>query len=94
MEENSITETILRTGGLLLIVGVVVLLGWNEPLKYRFMSRAEIHALENPGPSGPPPRGGAWMWQRGDDGKLDRGAYNRTGGARGQYGGGASHWGR
>jgi hypothetical protein len=90
MEENSLTETILRTAGLLFIVGVVVFLGWNEPLKYRFMSRAEIHALENPNRT----PGGAWMWQRGDDGKLDRGAYNRTGGSRGQYGGGTNYWGR
>ena len=76
MDENSLTETLLRTAGLVLILSVVVLLGWNEPLKYRFMSRAEIYALENPQPENP--NGGAWMWEK-SKGALDRGAYNRTG---------------
>lgn len=82
MEENSLTETILRTTGLLLILSVVVLLGWNEPLKYRFMSREEIYALENPERENP--NSGAWMWSKGS-GPLDKGAYNRTGGSRSNY---------
>ena len=80
MQEDSLTETILRTGGLLLVLGLIVLLGWNEPLKYRFMSRVEIYALENP----PTTPGGTWMWQK-SKGTLDRGAYNGTRASRPSY---------
>lgn len=42
----------------------LLFLGWNEPLRYRFISRAEIYTLEHPAtpapaPSTPSP--GAWM---------------------------------
>lgn len=86
--ETSITEHIFRTLVLLGILALVILLGWNEPLKYRFMSRAEIYALENPAQT----KDNSWMWDQNRKSKLERGAYNKSGGVTG-YGAGA-YWGR
>lgn len=77
--ETSITEQIFRTLALLGVLAIVILLGWNEPLKYRFMSRAEIYALENPVRPVPAPQAnGSWMTNPGRRTQLDRGPYNRT----------------
>ena len=48
------------------IVAALVFVGWHEPLRYRFLSRAEIHAIEHPAPPPPTPgpvtpKPGAWM---------------------------------
>jgi hypothetical protein len=59
-------------GGWLLyfaIVAALIFVGWNEPLRYRFLTRAEIRNIEHPPPPvtpPPPPRPatpppGAWM---------------------------------
>ena len=32
----------------LAVLGVVLFVGWKEPLRYRFMSRAQIDAIEHP----------------------------------------------
>ena len=39
----------------LAILGVVLFVGWKEPLRYRFMSRAQIDAIEHPATPAPPP---------------------------------------
>jgi hypothetical protein len=75
--ETSIAENIFRTLALAGIVALVLLLGWNEPLKYRFMSRADIYALENP-PQAAPGSDTTWMWDKSRQGKLDRSPYNRS----------------
>ena len=61
-----------RMGGWLLyfvIVAAILFVGWNEPLRYRFLSRAAIYAIEHPEPPPTPPPApkpvtpvpGAWM---------------------------------
>ncbi len=61
-----------KIGGWLLylaVVGGLIFVGWNEPLRYRFLSRAAIDAIENPPPPPTPPPDptkatpppGAWM---------------------------------
>ncbi len=84
--ETSIAEHIFRTIALLGFLALVVILGWNEPIKYRFMSRAEIYALENPQVAAPG-SDKSWMWDKTRKGKLDQGAYNRSSGVT-TYGGG------
>ena len=60
----------IKSGGWLLfilIVAAVLFVGWREPLRYRFLSRAEIQEIEHPPPPPTPPpapatpRPGAWM---------------------------------
>jgi hypothetical protein len=36
-------------------VAVVLFIGWNEPIRYRFKSPAEIDAIEHPTPPPTPP---------------------------------------
>ena len=40
----------------LAILGVILFVGWKEPLRYRFMSRAKIDAIEHPATPTPRPR--------------------------------------
>lgn len=56
------------------LVAAILFLGWRQPLRYRFMSRQEIYALEHPAT---PPPGTPWMWDPARNTKLDRGAYGR-----------------
>jgi hypothetical protein len=86
--EMSITEHIFRVVSLLGFLGLIFILGWNEPLKYRFMSRAEIYALENPQQpqQQAPVAANSWMWDKTRKSKLDRDAYNR-GASRSSSGG-------
>jgi hypothetical protein len=54
---------------LFLFMVVIVGAGWNEPLKYRFMSADKILALEQEratafAPAQPREKSGAWMWDR------------------------------
>lgn len=75
----------------LLLVAGIVTAGWNEPLRYRTMSRAEIADLENPPVEitkatvpVPKPKTGDWMWDSNRRTKLDGGSYDhRSGVARG-----------
>lgn len=67
-----------RIGGWLLyfvILAALVFVGWHEPLRYRFLSRAEIHAIEHPAtpPPAVTPKPGGWMNQGGRT-QLDGGA--------------------
>lgn len=76
----------------LLIVATILLTGWKEPLRYRFMSKAEIYALEHP--ASPPlktkvveveklvevasatPTPTPWMWDPNRQNRLERESYN------------------
>ncbi|MCE9610288.1 MAG: hypothetical protein K8R23_08860 [Chthoniobacter sp.] len=72
-----------NAGGWVLYVvalAAVIFLGWREPLKYRFMSRAEIEKIEHPAPPPTPPPvtppptpvPGAWMKNAVPRTSLDR----------------------
>lgn len=64
MTRNEILETIIGLFVLVLLAAGIVWLGWDEPLSYRFMSRAEINERElvlHPPP--PPPVKAAWVPQ-------------------------------
>lgn len=54
----------------------VVVAGWNEPLRYRFMSRQEIAAVETPPVAEPVNKD--WMWDRAKRTRLDHGAYGSS----------------
>lgn len=80
----------------LLIVAAIVFIGWKQPLRYRFMSKAEIDLLENPAqvtprsstpiahapPASPTPN---WMWDPNRRTPLDRDSYNQSMGTRRTY---------
>ncbi|MHA3774543.1 hypothetical protein ACXR0O_23715 [Verrucomicrobiota bacterium sgz303538] len=76
MDEISPIYSIFRALAVLSILALIVITGWNEPLKYRFMSHAEIYALENPAPA-TTTTDNSWMWEKGRSGTLNRGAYKR-----------------
>ncbi len=63
-------------------VAGVLYLGWNEPLRYRFMSRAEIDEIEHPKveveatPTPVPVKPGKWMWESNSGTGLDRPGQN------------------
>lgn len=46
MKDTSITQEVLHVGILLIIGASVVIAGWNEPLRYLFMSPQQISAEE------------------------------------------------
>ena len=70
-----------RIGGWLLyfaILAALVFVGWNEPLRYRFLSRAAINEIEHPATPPPAPKPvtpkpGAWMSEATRTTKLDAG---------------------
>ena len=47
----------------LLVIGGLVKLGWDDPLRYCFMSKAEITAEENPPLPERGPGGGPRRWE-------------------------------
>ena len=56
------------------VIAAILIVGWRQPIRYRFMSRAEIEALERP-PSMASPT--PWMWDKSRSTTLDRPAYHR-----------------
>ena len=56
------------------LVMLVLIVGWRQPLRYRFMTKEEIAAYEAP-PSTPIPAATPWMWDEMRANKLERGAY-------------------
>jgi hypothetical protein len=42
MKESSVAGEVLHVGVFLIVAAVVLLAGWNEPLRYLFMSAAQI----------------------------------------------------
>jgi hypothetical protein len=62
--------------GYILIVGLIVTIGWNQPLRYRFMTGEEIYALEHPATPEPvikkdEENRGNWMWEQNRRTSLD-----------------------
>jgi len=57
-----------------LIVSGILALGWRQPLKYRFLSQAEIRELENPTTPTPIPVASPtpWMWDKSQKSRLER----------------------
>ncbi|RYD76492.1 MAG: hypothetical protein EOP84_16795 [Verrucomicrobiaceae bacterium] len=72
--EMTLAEHVFRAFALAGVLALVLILGWNEPLKYRFMSRAEIYSLENPQQVTDDK---SWMWEK-KGRRLEQGAYNRA----------------
>ena len=74
-----------KIGGWLLyfaIVAALIFVGWHEPLRYRFLSRATINEIEHPATPPPAPKPvtpkpGAWMSDPTRT-KLDGGAGNNS----------------
>jgi hypothetical protein len=63
---------------LIILVTLILMIGWNQPLSYRFMAEGEIKvAEEGAATPTPTPAPGSWMWDRERATKLDRGDYGR-----------------
>ena len=60
--ETSVLSSFFRLCGLIAVVVIIILLGWNEPLKNRFQKQEEVMLVE-PAPA-PEPERGAWMWEK------------------------------
>lgn len=65
----------------LAIVGAILVVGWNEPLRYRFMSEQEIDAVEHPAPppATPVPERRSWLPDRVKNNPLDNRPYHPAG---------------
>jgi hypothetical protein len=66
----AVGDSIKFWSGACLVLGIIIFLGWREPLRYRLMSRAEIEAEERAIMAGPDPTP-HWMWAPGRRTKLD-----------------------
>jgi hypothetical protein len=55
-----------------ILVVAVLIVGWRQPLRYRFMSKQEIAQLEAPKIEAQPT---PWMWDTKRATKLDNGPY-------------------
>lgn len=73
-----------------LIVAVIIAVGWNQPLRYRFMSAEEIYAIEHPEP--PAELQPEWMRTQIKRSRLEEPAKPVSGGVRAR-GTGASNGG-
>jgi hypothetical protein len=60
------------------LVTAVLVIGWNQPLRYRFMTKQEVAEIYA---STPAPKPGSWMWDSDRKSTLDRGAYGRSEGS-------------
>jgi|KBSMisStandDraft_5_1062788.scaffolds.fasta_scaffold1797949_1 hypothetical protein len=82
------------------ILGLILFVGWKQPLSYRFMSKAQIYAIEHPAAPPPPkatpppqvvaaaaptPTPVPWMWDPNRKTQLDRAPYNQNGYTGGSY---------
>ena len=68
-----------------LIVVAILVVGWRQPLRYRFMSPEEIFAIEHPAATPNPEaiaaaRATPWMFDPRRKTMLDREPYNQNGG--------------
>jgi hypothetical protein len=66
-------------GGYAVLVAIVIAIGWRQPLRYRFMSKKEIAAIEaTPAPT-------PWNLDPTRKTKLDQGPYKDRAGHRTYY---------
>ena len=86
----SVLISLLRAVVFIIVLLVILIVGWNEPLRYRFMSRADILLVENPprrdshacagpvavAPATHTPKPVSWMWDPNRGNPLDQGAYH------------------
>ncbi len=91
--ENEPTDSPVRFWVIYLaILGTILFIGWKQPLRYRFMSTAEIWAMEHPSEPLPLPPGStpfptpkptptpstpSWLWDRTRKNPLDNQPYVR-----------------
>lgn len=63
MEQETLAQKVVHALVFAGICAAIVVIGWNEPLRYRFLSREEIFEIENPAPDfvPAPPTPGEWM---------------------------------
>ena len=59
----------------LAVVGAILIVGWDAPLRYCFMSRQEIDAIERPAPPPPAPGTPEWLLDRAKKNPLSRPPY-------------------
>lgn len=86
--EETLFEKFAHLLVFLAICGLIVWVGWNEPLRSRFMSQSEIMASEHPVKPAPTP---SWVENRYRGSRLDEPAQPATTGgggnrSRGFYG--------
>ena len=74
MEEKNLTVELAHIGIFIVLAGIIVLSGWNEPLRYLFMRPDEIHAEESALFPPRPPRSSPSGWSPAGT-SLDRGPY-------------------
>lgn len=62
------------------VLGLILMIGWKQPLHYRFLSQEAINAIEHPAtpPPATPPTGPAtpspeWMWKKDRPSPLEPG---------------------
>ena len=60
-----------------IVIAAILAVGWRQPLRYRFMSRADIEALENPPTPEPATPSTPWIYDSSRPTSLDRPAYQR-----------------
>jgi hypothetical protein len=78
--------------GFFVLAAAIVVVGWREPLRYRFMSSEEIELVKHPATPMPAesslrPKGTPWHLNPNRKTLLDGGAYNQAGGGGGSRGG-------
>lgn len=59
--EESFSSKVVHAVVFIAICAVILSLGWNEPLQFRFLSPQEIHAIENPATPAPAPTPTPWI---------------------------------
>ena len=59
----------------LAFAAIILIAGWKQPLRYRFMSAAEIYALEHPATPPPATPSTTWMQDPRRRTLLDEGSY-------------------
>jgi hypothetical protein len=83
-QEESVAAKVAHLLGFLAIVGIILFIGWNQPLRYRFLSQRDIDLIEHPPapptprpvvrtnqPATPNPERPSWIWDRAKENPLD-----------------------
>lgn len=70
----------------IVMVMAILMVGWDQPIRYHFLSKEEIATIN--APPAPTPKPGAWMWDKSKRGNaLERKSYGKdsTGYNRGAF---------